>query len=197
MANNLTRVRNRFKKIFMSNEETLETNSAEIENPTINETDNSTETDQTTSKVDEQAEKIAELNEKYLRIYSEFENFRRRTAKEKLDLIKTAGGDVIKNLLPVVDDLERAIKYNESATDIEAVKEGFNLVYTKMKQILEQQGLKEMEALNQPFDVEIHEALTKIPAPSDELKGKVVDVMEKGFYLNDKVIRYAKVIVGE
>lgn len=181
----------------MSNEETLETNSAEIENPTINETDNSTETDQTTSKVDEQAEKIAELNEKYLRIYSEFENFRRRTAKEKLDLIKTAGGDVIKNLLPVVDDLERAIKYNESATDIEAVKEGFNLVYTKMKQILEQQGLKEMEALNQPFDVEIHEALTKIPAPSDELKGKVVDVMEKGFYLNDKVIRYAKVIVGE
>lgn len=197
MANNLTRVRNRFKKIFMSNEETLETNSAEIENPTINETDNSTETDQTTSKVDDQAEKIAELNEKYLRIYSEFENFRRRTAKEKLDLIKTAGGDVIKNLLPVVDDLERAIKYNESATDIEAVKEGFNLVYTKMKQILEQQGLKEMEALNQPFDVEIHEALTKIPAPSDELKGKVVDVMEKGFYLNDKVIRYAKVIVGE
>lgn len=181
----------------MSNEETLETNSAEIENLTINETENSTETDQTTSKVDDQAEKIAELNEKYLRIYSEFENFRRRTAKEKLDLIKTAGGDVIKNLLPVVDDLERAIKYNESATDIEAVKEGFNLVYTKMKQILEQQGLKEMEALNQPFDVEIHEALTKIPAPSDELKGKVVDVMEKGFYLNDKVIRYAKVIVGE
>lgn len=197
MANNLKRVRNRFKKIFMSNEETLETNSAEIENPTINESEATAETEQTASIADDQAEKIAELNEKYLRIYSEFENFRRRTAKEKLDLIKTAGGDVIKNLLPVVDDLERAIKYNENATDVESVKEGFNLVYTKMKQILEQQGLKEMEALNQPFDVEIHEALTKIPAPTEDLKGKVVDVMEKGFYLNEKVIRYAKVIVGE
>lgn len=181
----------------MSNEETLENNSAEIENPPINESEETTETEQSASIADDQAEKIAELNERYLRLYSEFENFRRRTAKEKLDLIKTAGSDVIKSMLPVVDDLERAIKYNEEATDITAVKEGFTLVFTKMKQLLEQQGLKEMEAINQPFDVEIHEALTKIPAPSEDLKGKVVDVMEKGFYLNDKVIRYAKVIVGE
>lgn len=197
MANYLNRVKSRIKKTFMSTEETLENNSAEIENPTINEAEIANEAEQSASSTDNQSEKITELNEKYLRLYSEFENFRRRTAKEKLDLLKTASGDVIKQLLPVVDDLERAIKYNENATDIEAVKEGFTLVYNKMKATLEQQGLKEMEAINQPFDVEIHEALTKIPAPTEDLKGKVVDVMEKGFLLNEKVIRYAKVIVGE
>jgi len=140
---------------------------------------------------------VKEWNDKYLRLYSEFENFRRRTARERLDLIKTAGEDIVKDMLPVLDDLERAMESNEKVDDIEAVKEGFKLVYNKYKNVLVGKGLKEIEAKEQAFDLDLHEALTKIPAPSDDLKGKVVDVLEKGYYLNDKVIRYSKVVIGE
>ena len=141
--------------------------------------------------------KYEEVNDKYLRLYSEFENYRRRTAKEKIDLISNAGESILKDLIPVLDDFERAIETNKTAEDLDALKEGFQLLYQKYKGILTQKGLKEMEAKEQDFDVELHEALTKIPAPSKKLKGKVVDVMEKGYYLNDKVIRYAKVVIGE
>jgi molecular chaperone GrpE len=148
--------------------------------------------------VNEFEEKYTEVNDKYLRLYSEFENFRKRTAKEKLDLIMNASEGMMSALLPILDDLERAIKSNEESTDIEAVKEGINLVSQKLTGILASKGLKPMEVeAGADFDLDIHEAITKIPAQSDELKGKVVDAVEKGYFLNEKVIRYTKVVIGE
>jgi molecular chaperone GrpE len=135
-------------------------------------------------------------NDRYLRLYAEFDNFRRRTAKEREDARKSEGKDVIVALLPVLDDFDRAIRSMENSTDLVAVKEGVLLIQNKLKNVLAQKGLKEMESIGSPFDAEIHEAITNIPAPSDDLKGKVVDEMEKGYYLNDKVARFAKVIVG-
>lgn len=141
-------------------------------------------------------EDLAQANDKYLRLYAEFDNFKRRTTKERVELLQTAGKEVIVSLLPVLDDFERAIKATETATDVNAVKEGIALVQSKLKNILTQKGLKEMEAKGTAFDADIHEAITNIPAPTDDLKGKVVDELEKGYYLGDKVVRYAKVIVG-
>lgn len=140
--------------------------------------------------------KLKEVNDKYLRLYSDFENFRKRTSKEKLELIKNGSADVVKNLLPVLDDFERAIASNESSEDLASIKEGVKLVHHKFHQTLSQQGLKEIEAQGKEFDLDHHEAVTKIPADKD-MKGKVVDVLEKGYFLNDKVIRYAKVVIGE
>jgi molecular chaperone GrpE len=139
---------------------------------------------------------IAEWNNKYLRLYAEFDNYKRRTVKERIELQQTAGKDVIVDLLPVLDDLERAMKVMETATDVNAVKEGVSLIHHKIKNILAQKGLKEMDAKGVAFDADLHEGITNIPAPSDDLKGKVVDELEKGYYLNDKVIRFAKVVIG-
>ncbi len=139
---------------------------------------------------------LAEANNKYLRLYAEFDNYKRRTNKERIDLLQTAGKDVLVSLLPVVDDFDRALKSMETASDVSAVKEGIVLVQNKLKSILTQKGLKEMESVGTVFDAEIHEAITNIPAPSEDLKGKVIDEVEKGYYLNDKVIRFAKVVVG-
>ncbi|MBC7914935.1 MAG: nucleotide exchange factor GrpE, partial [Pyrinomonadaceae bacterium] len=139
---------------------------------------------------------LTEANNKYLRLYAEFDNYKRRTNKERMDLLQTAGKDVLVSLLPVVDDFDRALKSMETATDVAPVKEGIVLVQNKLKGILTQKGLKEMESVGTVFDAEIHEAITNIPAPSDDLKGKVIDEVEKGYYLNDKVIRFAKVVVG-
>lgn len=141
--------------------------------------------------------KLAEMNDKYLRLAAEYDNYRRRTLKEKMELSKTAGEDILVNILPVVDDFERGLDNIDKAKDIEAVKEGVQLIYNKFKDFLKQRGVKEIEAKEKDFDTDMHEALTKIPAPSDELKGKVVDVIEKGYYLNDKIIRFSKVVVGE
>lgn len=141
--------------------------------------------------------KIDELNDKFLRLYSEFDNYRRRTSKEKLDLAKTASEEVITDLLPVLDDFERAIKSSESASDSDAIKEGMQLIYNKIKGTLTKKGLSAIEATGQEFDTDYHEAITYIPAPSDDLKGKVVDEVEKGYMLNDKVIRYTKVVIGQ
>ncbi len=141
-------------------------------------------------------EDLAQANDKYLRLYAEFDNFKRRTSKERVELLQTAGKEVIVSLLPVLDDFERAIKAMETAQDVAAVKEGVTLVQSKLKNILTQKGLKEMEAKGTAFDADIHEAITNIPAPTDDLKGKVVDELEKGYYLNDKVVRFAKVVVG-
>ena len=138
----------------------------------------------------------SEWQNKYLRLYAEFDNFKRRTSKERLELLQIAGKDVIVDLLPVLDDFERAQKSIEKATDIEAVKEGVKLVHHKLKNVLNNKGLKEMTSIGAEFDADVHEGITNIPAPSADLKGKVVDELEKGYYLNDKVIRFAKVIIG-
>jgi molecular chaperone GrpE len=140
---------------------------------------------------------ISDLQDKYVRLMAEFDNFRKRSLKERAELIKSAGDDVLINILPVMDDFERGITAMETSQDIEAVKQGILLIYNKFKDFLILRGVKEMDALNQDFNVDVHEALTKIPAPEEHLKGKVVDVIQKGYTLNDKVIRYAKVVVGE
>ena len=139
---------------------------------------------------------IAEANNKYVRLYAEFDNFKRRTNKERIELLQTAGKDIIVELLSVLDDFERASKSMETATDISAAKEGIDLIYQKLRNILSQKGLKEMETKGLSFDADLHEGIANIPAPNEDLKGKVVDELEKGYYLNDKVIRFAKVIVG-
>ena len=134
--------------------------------------------------------------DKYLRLYAEFDNFRKRTMRERGDLIRNASMDVLEKVLPVLDDFDRAMA--DGSEDVEAVREGRNLIHTKMRQLLEAQGLAKME-VNQgdAFDVELHEAITNIPAPTPELAGKVVDVVEPGYKLNDKIMRYAKVVVGQ
>ena len=134
--------------------------------------------------------------DKYLRLYAEFDNFRKRTMRERGDLIRNASMDVLEKILPVLDDFDRAAA--DGSEDVEAVREGRNLIHTKMRQLLEAQGLAKMD-VNQgdAFDVELHEAITNIPAPTPELAGKVVDVVEPGYKLNDKIMRYAKVVVGQ
>lgn len=139
---------------------------------------------------------LDEANNKYLRLYAEFDNYKRRTSRERVELLQTAGKDVIVDLLPVLDDLERALKAIDEHADDASVKEGIQLVANKLKKTLQQKGLKEMESINQPFDADFHEAITNIPAPNDEMKGKVIDEVVKGYLLNDKVLRYAKVVVG-
>ena len=141
-------------------------------------------------------EENAALNDKYLRLFAEFDNYKRRTQKERVELLQTAGKDVIVSLLGVLDDFDRANKAMENATDINPIREGIALVHHKLKNVLAQKGLKEMECVNTVFDTDHHEAITKIPAPNEELKGKVIDELEKGYTLNDKVIRFAKVVVG-
>lgn len=139
-----------------------------------------------------------EMNDKFLRLYSEFDNFRKRTQKEKLDLYKTAGEDVIVSILPVLDDLERALKSIDENEDIKDIKQGLTLINQKIQNSLNQQGLKSIDSsVGKVFDVDMHEAISKIPAPEKKLKGKVIDEVEKGYMLNEKVIRYTKVVIGE
>ena len=142
-------------------------------------------------------EKLAELQDRYLRLSAEYDNFRKRTLKEKIDLQQSANVSLLDALLPVADDFDRAMQSVEETKDIEAVKEGLKLISGKFQGFLTQQGVKEIEAINKPFDTDLHEAITKIPAPSKKLKGKVVDVVQKGYYLNEKVLRFSKVIIGE
>ena len=137
---------------------------------------------------------LAEAKDKYLRLYSEFENFRRRTAKEKLELIQTANEQLVKVMLPVIDDFERAEKAFQGSESKEM--EGFLLIYNKFKKILEQTGVKRMEAKGTSFDADLHEAITQLPAPDESQKGKVLEVVEQGYLLGDKVVRHAKVVVG-
>jgi len=141
-------------------------------------------------------QKIAELNDKYLRLYAEFDNFRKRSMRERIDYLKFAGEEVFKDILPVVDDFERGLKAAENLTDVKAVNEGVQLVYNKLQNILKQKGIEFMDTKGKDFDPETMEAITNIPAPTPDLKGKVVDEVEKGYLLNGKVIRFAKVVVG-
>ena len=196
---------NKKKKTKMEENQTTEnTEQKDILNENESVTNELPEIDENSTRPDEvqisDEEKFkaeaSEWQNKYLRLYAEFDNFKRRTSKERLELLQIAGKDVIVDLLPVLDDFERAQKSIEKATDIEAVKEGVKLVHHKLKNVLTNKGLKEMTAIGAEFDADVHEGITNIPAPSADLKGKVVDELEKGYYLNDKVIRFAKVIIG-
>ncbi|MFN0031168.1 MAG: nucleotide exchange factor GrpE [Flavobacteriales bacterium] len=139
----------------------------------------------------------ADWRDKYLRLYAEFDNFRKRSQKERVDLLQTASADLMKELLNVLDDFDRAVKANETVEDINAVKEGFVLIHQKLYRKLETKGLKPLNATGEVFDTDFHEAITQIPAPTDDMKGKVVDEVEKGYTLNDKVIRFSKVVIGQ
>ena len=150
-----------------------------------------------TKELEQISIELAEQKDKFLRMYSEFENFRRRTAKEKVELMGTASEKLMLELLPILDDFERAEKSFGEAEKGDVVREGFVIIQNKLKKTLEKQGLKEMESpVGKDFDTELHEAVTQFPAPEEKLKGKVIDQLEKGYYLNQKVIRYAKVVVG-
>ena len=142
-------------------------------------------------------DKFLELNERFLRLHADFDNFRKRTRKEHLETIDHANAQLLKDLLPILDDFERAIVNNESADNIDGVKEGFNLIHAKMSALLTTKGLKPMDAKGEKFDSDLHEAIANIPAPSEKEKGKVIEDIRKGYYLNDKVIRFAQVLVGQ
>lgn len=149
------------------------------------------------NKTEKLQAELQEQKDKYIRLMAEFDNFRRRTAKERLELIQTAGKDVIVSLLDVLDDCDRAEKQIQASEDVNQIKEGVTLVFGKMRSALQSKGVKEMKSMHEEFDVEKHEAITEIPAPTEELKGKVIDEVQKGYYLNDKIIRFAKVVVGK
>ena len=170
--------------------------------PAQNEAENSTETapeleETPLSELDQLKADLADQKDKYLRLMAEFENFRRRTAKERLDLIQTAGKDVIVSMLEVMDDCDRAEKQLNSADDISVQKEGIQLVFNKVRSTLQSKGVTAMESLHKDFNVELHEAITEIPVTDNKQKGKVVDEITKGYFLNDKIIRFAKVVVGK
>lgn len=184
------------EKDMNQNEEIVSENTAEVADnlpeSSAEETKNAKEEQADVSKLQSE---LAEQKDKYIRLYSEFDNFRRRTAKEKLDLIQSANEQLLKALLPVVDDFERAEKSFKDRDSKEL--EGFFLIYNKFKKTLDQYGVKTMEAgAGSEFNPDLHEAITQIPAPDEKLKGKIVDVVEKGYLLNEKVIRFAKVVVG-
>jgi len=146
---------------------------------------------------DELGEKLLELQDKYVRLSAEFDNYRKRMLKERMDLIKNAGENILVNVLPVMDNFERALASIEKTDDVVAVKDGISLIYKGFQDFLKQNGIKEIECIEKDFNTDEQEAITKIPAPKEELKGKVVDCVQKGYFLNDKVIRFAKVVVGE
>ena len=140
---------------------------------------------------------LVQSQDKFLRLAAEFDNYRKRTLREKTELIQTAGESLLKDILPFVDDFERGLEVATHAADMDAVRTGMEIIYSKLKDFLTNHGVKEIKAMNEPFDADWHDAVTNIPAPSDDLKGKIVDVIQKGYTLNDKVMRYPKVVVGE
>ncbi len=149
------------------------------------------------AEIEQMKAEKAELNDRFLRLFSEFDNYKKRVSKEKLDLIATASEKVIVSLLPIIDDFERAIAANEKVEDITAIKEGFNLIYNKLIQMMKRFDVEEIQAKGEEFNTDFHEAVTHFPTQNEEEKGKVIDVTEKGYKLKDKVIRYAKVVVGQ
>lgn len=162
-------------------------------------TDSEENTDEEVEELSEEeklAQQLDELKDKNLRLVAEFDNFRKRTAKERVDLIATAGRDIVADLLDVVDDCNRAAQQMEKDEDANSIKEGALLVFNKFQSTLQQKGLKAMDCVGKEFDADMHEAITEIPAPSEDMKGKIIDVVQPGYYLNDKLIRHAKVVVG-
>jgi molecular chaperone GrpE len=191
------------KDMEMTTEETL--NGNKIPEPGDKETKSAEkETEKKKSKkdkkdivIEELGTKLEEISDKHLRLQAEFDNFRKRTLKEKAELIKSGGEIVLINILPVIDDFERALNLLINIPDDDAGKQGTLLIYNKFREFLKQNNVKEIEAIHMDFNVDLHEAITKIPAPDETLKGKVVDVLQKGYLLNEKVIRFAKVVIGE
>lgn len=187
----------------MEEKETLQAESQLMEDLDINSDDSIPGTSHLSDSLTEENEmvklkaEVQEQKDKYLRLFAEFDNFKRRTAKERIELTQTAGKEVITSMLDVLDDCDRAEKQMQTTTDIAQIKEGVQLVFNKLRTTLQNKGLKSMESIDTEFDVEKHEAITEIPAPTPDLKGKVVDEVTKGYYLNDKLIRFAKVIVGK
>ncbi len=179
------------------NNETIQTEKEEVHEETKSHKKSHPKKDAKDEAIEELNAKLAELTDKHLRLQAEFDNFRKRTIKEKAELIKSGGEAVLMNILPVIDDFERALNSLKEVPETDAGKQGTQLIYNKFNEFLKQNNVKEIEAVNQEFNVDLHEAITKIPAPSEELKGKVVAVVEKGYVLNDKVIRFAKVVIGE
>lgn len=157
----------------------------------------SNEEDMSDSTEDSWEAKFLEMQDRYLRLHAEFDNYRKRTNKERIEIVSTANAGILKDLIPILDDFERATTFNDTATEIESVKEGFSLIHNKYKGILESKGLKPMASKGEVFDSELHEAIANIPAESDDMKGKIIDDVEKGYTLHDKVIRFAKVVVGQ
>ena len=156
-----------------------------------------TEEEKLAQELEKANEQIEEQKDKYLRLSAEFDNYRKRTMKEKAELILNGGEKSISSILPIVDDFERALKNMETATDVAAVKDGVELIYNKFMSVLGQNGVKVIETKEQPLDTDYHEAIAVIPAPNEALKGKILDCVQTGYILNDKVIRHAKVVVGE
>ena len=148
-------------------------------------------------EVEKLKQDVQDQKDKYLRLFAEFDNFRKRSARENLEIRQTAGKEVITSLLDVLDDCERAEKQLQSAENIDQIKEGVQLVFNKLRTTLQAKGLKPMQSINTDFDVEKHEAITEVPVQDEKLKGKVIDEVQKGYYLNDKIIRFAKVVVGK
>ena len=184
----------------MKNKEQVDSESNKSEEQLLDEAtaNNSQEVDSAIEPIERKLEsEVADLKDKYLRLYSDFENYRKRTAKERLDLITTASEDILKELIPVVDDFERAFKANESQEDAVKVREGNQLIFHKLLKTLENRGLKPMENLiGKPFNPDTQEAITSIPSPNEDMKGTVIDVVEKGYTLGEKVVRFAKVVTG-
>ncbi len=153
------------------------------------------------TKAEEELEKteleLLELKDRHIRLQAEFDNYRKRTLKERMELLKTASESLLISILPVIDDFDRAMQTVNLEEKNSHIKEGVQLIYNKFQDFLKQNGVKEIEAKEQEFNTDLHEAITKIPAPTEELKGKIVDVVQKGYYLNDKVIRFSKVVIGE
>jgi len=150
-----------------------------------------------TAAEEELTAKLAEMQDRYLRLSAEFDNYRKRNLREKMEMTKSAGESVILKIIPVIDDFDRAILSMADTNDVNAVKAGIELIYSKFSDFLKQSGVMEIESLKQEFNSDLHEAVTKIPAPDESLKGKVIDVIQKGYSLNDKIIRFPKVVVGE
>ncbi len=142
-------------------------------------------------------EKLAEMQDRYIRLSAEFDNYRKRTLREKMDMTKYAGENLFLSIIPLVDDFERALRHIDTASDCDAIKNGIEIIYGKFSDFLKANGVKEIESLNSNFNVDLHEAVAKVPVEEPEKKGKVIDVVEKGYYLQDKVLRFSKVIVGE
>jgi molecular chaperone GrpE len=153
--------------------------------------------DKSAEQIESLENALAQKNDQYLRLQAEFDNYRKRTLKEKMELTKSGGESLLINILPVIDDFERALRAMESATEIAPLKEGIDLIYKRFSDFIRMNGVKEIDAKEKDFDTDLHEAITKIPSPTEELKGKVVDVIQKGYTMNDKVIRFAKVVIGE
>lgn len=153
--------------------------------------------DKVLSEINTTEEKLAEMQDKYIRLSAEFDNYRKRTLREKMDLSKYAAEDLFRNIIPLMDDFDRALAHMDTTTDCAAMKDGIDLIYNKFSAFFKQNGIKEIECLNLGFNVDLHEAIAKIPVAEEEKKGKVVDVVQKGYYFYDKVLRHSKVVVGE